>query len=172
MPRTSVPILSSLRPWTADRFKAKLIPKGKCLLFTGYRNKRGYGIVDVSYDYCEKRFPILAHRLAWVLANDQEIPADKIVCHTCHNPSCCNHEHLYLGTAQTNSDDMVRAGRSCKGRAPLKGIKGTAHPRALYTQEQRDQIIAILQVDCHFGRAAKLIGCRLCSVSNRRFQHG
>lgn len=162
MPRTSVPILSSLRPWTADRFKAKLIPKGKCLLFTGYRNKRGYGIVDVSYDYCEKRFPILAHRLAWVLANDQEIPADKIVCHTCHNPSCCNHEHLYL---------MVRAGRSCKGRAPLKGIKGTAHPRALYTQEQRDQIIAILQVDCHFGRAAKLIGCRPDTISRWWREH-
>lgn len=56
---------------------------------------------------------IRATRLIWVLTHGS-IPADRLVCHQCDHPSCCNPAHLFLGTHQDNVDDMIRKGR----RAP------------------------------------------------------
>lgn len=39
---------------------------------------------------------------------------NKKVLHHCDNPPCVNPEHLYLGTAQDNIDDMHRRGRARK----------------------------------------------------------
>lgn len=154
MPRPPVPILSVLRPRTAERFLAKLKKSRHCLLFTGTKNKSGYGFVDVSYDYSARRYAILAHRLAWVLANGREVPPDKLVLHRCNRPSCCNPKHLYIGTHQDNADDKVRAGR--QGRAkPLLGRRGTAHPASRYTAEQRAEAIRLrAQEGCTFERIA------------------
>lgn len=136
--RGAVPILSVLRRGTARRFRAKLVTKGECLEFCGSRNKRGYGFVEVSYDYKKRRYPILAHRLAWALEWGEDPPLDRIVCHTCNNPSCCNPEHLYLGTEKTNAEDCAKAGRRPIGSAHvLHGVKGPRHPASRYTVEQR-----------------------------------
>jgi len=137
--RKPTPILSVIRPKTLTRFKQKLVKSGTCLNFTGARNKRGYGFVDVSYNYSARRYAILAHRLAWALANGRDPDEGLIVCHRCNNPPCCNPKHLYLGTPQDNTNDMIKAGT---GRFDaMKGRKGTAHPRATYSQVQRDQVI-------------------------------
>lgn len=141
--RAYVPILSSLQPKTAARLRRKLVPAaGGCLEFTGYRNARGYGLIEVTSAGGAERFPILTHRLAWALENGIEPPADKIICHTCHNPSCCNPEHLYLGTHQSNSDDMLRAGRQRSGK-PMLGRKGVNHPMSKYPQAKRDEVIRL-----------------------------
>lgn len=62
-----------------------------------------------------KRQGILAHRLAWMLKNQQPIPVDKFVCHRCGNSICVNPHHLYLGTPQSNCEDMLRHGTACIG---------------------------------------------------------
>jgi len=42
------------------------------------------------------------------------IPYRMLVCHTCDNPRCCNPEHLFLGTDQTNADDkMIKNRHHC-----------------------------------------------------------
>lgn len=39
------------------------------------------------------------------------IPKGKFVCHTCDYRRCINPEHLFLGTAQDNTNDMIVKGR-------------------------------------------------------------
>jgi hypothetical protein len=51
------------------------------------------------------------HRLAWEEANGQPVPPGMNVCHSCDNPSCCNPDHLWVGTQRENVQDAVRKGR-------------------------------------------------------------
>ena len=55
-----------------------------------------------------------AHKVAYELSHG---PMEKglMVRHTCHNRSCCNPNHLVVGTHQDNMDDKVAAGRQTRG---------------------------------------------------------
>lgn len=136
MPLISLKIHAYIGPAIRARLLAKLMQDRSCIVFAGTRNARGYGIMDVKLN--GKRHPILAHRLAWVIANDRDLADGAIVCHRCNNPSCCNPRHLYEGTHKSNSADMVRAGRSPRG---LLGVKGASHPCARYTEDQRQRAL-------------------------------
>lgn len=45
-----------------------------------------------------------------------DVPRGLFACHHCDNPSCCNPRHLFVGTYQSNSDDMVEKGRKVSKR--------------------------------------------------------
>lgn len=47
-----------------------------------------------------------AHRVAYRLTYG-EFDENKLVCHRCDNPPCCNPKHLYLGDKGTNAADCV-----------------------------------------------------------------
>lgn len=70
---------------------------------------------------------LTASRVAYMIAHG-EIDDDLLCCHTCDNPSCVNPDHLFLGTANDNLQDMIR-----KGRAVLS-TKGERHGRAKLTE--------------------------------------
>lgn len=99
----------------ASRFWAKVDVKGAedCWPFLGFRNGHGYGVMLAGQKNRK------AHRLAWELANDQPL-GDRLACHHCDNPSCCNPKHLYPGTVETNMADRSARGRTNKG-------EGVAH---------------------------------------------
>jgi len=81
-----------------------------CWLWLGSRLNHKTRGADRSYGmYNIRPKMILAHRYAAALSG-LDI-TDKLVCHTCDNPPCCNPAHLYVGTHQDNSDDKVKKQR-------------------------------------------------------------
>lgn len=59
-----------------------------------------------------------SHRVAWQIAFGL-IPKGMHVCHHCDNPSCCNPNHLFLGTPKQNMND-----RDGKQRGPIGEKQG------------------------------------------------
>lgn len=78
-----------------------------CWNWGNYSKTRGYGRIGVAG---KNRF---AHRISYEIAFG-EIPTGLLVCHRCDNPSCCNPNHLFLGTNGDNNADMMRKGRNAQ----------------------------------------------------------
>ena len=87
-----------------ERFWDKVRVTGGCWMWTSARDRWGYGRFRTEVSH------VGAHRMAWMLAVGL-IPGDLCVLHRCDNPSCCNPDHLFLGTAKDNIHDAMRKGR-------------------------------------------------------------
>lgn len=91
-----------------------------CWIWQGSTNEHGYGVTSL----CGKQER--AHRAAWLLFKG-EIPGGDgyhgtCVRHKCDVRSCCNPDHLELGSHQDNMDDMFERDR----RPPPKGERNPA----------------------------------------------
>lgn len=102
-----------------------------CWEWKGIRNRGGYGVV-VRYDENGKRKHLMAHRFAHMITKGP-IPQGLLVLHRCDNPACVRPSHLFLGTHQDNTADMMAKGR-------INARSGEEHGRAKLT---RKQIVAI-----------------------------
>ncbi len=82
-----------------------------CWIWQGYKcePRKQYGLTSLAVDGVKKK--ILSHRAAYTLWKGS-IPEDKQVLHSCDTPLCCNPDHLHLGTAQDNMDEMKERGRN------------------------------------------------------------
>lgn len=70
----------------------------------------GYGylfIPKVSY---------MAHRISYMAFNEGVEVGKLHVCHKCDNPPCVNPDHLFLGTASDNMNDMFSKSRGVRKR--------------------------------------------------------
>jgi hypothetical protein len=128
------------------RLEAKLVRDGDCLLWTGATGTRGYGIFWLSAGMAAalgmspssgrlpsgklRRRQMSTHRLAFRLCHG-EIPAGLFVCHRCDRPSCCNPDHLFLGTCADNVSDM---------RSKDRHARGERSPHAKLTEGQVDEM--------------------------------
>lgn len=83
-------------------------PNTGCWLWLRGTDSDGYG--EIKY---EGR-PWRAHRLSWT-AYRGPIPHGLQVLHRCDTPSCCNPDHLFLGTNNDNHLDKIRKGRQATG---------------------------------------------------------
>jgi hypothetical protein len=119
-----------------ERFLAKVSQSSGCWMWTAGRFERGYGAFQ-----WQKGKVVKAHRAAWTLFKG-EIPEGLFVCHKCDEPLCVNPEHLFLGTARDNSQDMIAKGRG-KYPGPTSPPKGTQHHKAKLTEAEVLQIRAI-----------------------------
>lgn len=116
--------LTTLQKKIIDRVK---VTESGCWEWQRSRNPKGYGKIGIRTNGKDKTW--LAHRLSYT-AFHGEIPDDMLVMHSCDRPSCCNPEHLSIGTAQDNTDDMV-----AKGRCVLPPVmKGESHPAFTHGQ--------------------------------------
>lgn len=82
--------------------------KGRCVLWQGYCNNNGYGVVS----HQGKRY--LAHTVQAELFGMSKF-GDNVITRSCLNKRCVNPRHLMLATRQkVINDRMVREGRSRK----------------------------------------------------------
>lgn len=91
-----------------------------CWEWQGKLSKDGYGSFQKSIDGIKTE--VRAHRKSYEIFKG-EIPKGMQVCHTCDNPSCCNPEHLWLGTSRENTQDSFKKNRrpTTKKRADAAG---------------------------------------------------
>lgn len=84
-------------PSTPENFWLRTKPEGACVVWTGWRDKHGYG--RVPWD----RPARLAHRVAFLLRMGRW--PDGILRHLCDNPPCVL--HVVEGTMAENSRDRI-----------------------------------------------------------------
>lgn len=113
---------------TSSRFWGKVDKRGPgdCWEWQASVGKKGYG-----YFYLWGKWTT-AHRACLEMILCGRVGGDMLVCHVCDNPPCVNPAHLFLGTAQDNTNDMMRKGRHVAPE-PRRGADGG---NAKLTEEQ------------------------------------
>jgi len=116
-----------------EKFWEKVnIRNNGCWEWLAQKDKDGYGTFMLSSNKGQKR--TRAHRYSWVL-HFGDVPKEKFVLHKCDNPPCINPNHLFLGTAKDNTQDMVK-----KHRYGYNNIGGENHPNAKLNNQKVKQI--------------------------------
>ena len=138
---------------------------GSCWNWAGRIGSHGYSLISDG----EGR-SLLAHRYSYELHCGSIPDETPCVLHHCDNPPCPNPVHLFVGTKQANSLDMVS-----KGRCKTPYLQGEAHAKAKLTEAS---VLAIRQSDID-GVPRKAIAVRfdiseayVCNIlARRRWQH-
>lgn len=128
--------LGSMASRVADlekRLWKRVVENNGCFNLMASQSGKGYAIVGIG----PKTFS--GHRLFWMLYKGS-IPKGLLVCHKCDNRSCCNPEHLFLGTYQDNVDDCVKKDRNAKGES------------ATFAKLKEAQVIEILKIKHTYGK--------------------
>jgi hypothetical protein len=117
------------------RFWAHVEKTETCWLWTGYRNNKGYGQVNLGSGTGKLT---LAHRLSYEIHHGP-IPIGLWVRHTCDTPPCVSPAHLVLGTPADNTHDMMERGRNRP--VHLRGERsGTAKLTEALIREARELV--------------------------------
>ena len=120
--------------WFQKIFHQKYQKSEGCWLWTAAKNRQGYGIFGIG----KKTY--LAHRVSFEIHHRLD-PGNFLVCHRCHNPSCVNPDHLYLGTHQDNFEDSREVILAARSQVPMQGEN---HPGAKLTWNDVAQIRELL----------------------------
>jgi len=103
------------RFWSRVKIPAPRPHYSPCWHWQGSLDRHGYG----QFKTVAHTSPLRAHRIAYEVSKG-EIPIGLHVLHSCNNPSCCNPDHLRLGTHADNMADMKAAGHVWYGGAQKK----------------------------------------------------
>lgn len=92
--------------WIARVTARCTINETGCLLWQGLRTYNGY-----AQDQYRGKTRAL-HRQMYKVVKHVELTSKQYVCHRCDNRNCLNVDHLWIGTAKDNQQDMSRKGRA------------------------------------------------------------
>lgn len=121
-----------------DRFWLMVDRSGPCWIYTGQKDKDGYGRVKTK-----DKSRIHAQRLTYMLFHGD--PGDLFVLHSCDNPPCVNPAHLRAGTNADNMKEMSNKKRGKSGKYKL-------------TREQAEEIRTLYSPTCGYKTLAKKYG--------------
>lgn len=93
----------------ARRFWKRVRKTRSCWLWTGRKNRHGYGTTRRGGR--GRGTQMLAHRLSWELRFGP-IPGGLCVLHKCDVPACVRPSHLFLGTRRDNAMDCKQKNRN------------------------------------------------------------
>lgn len=109
------------------RFWSKVQKGDGCWVWIGARNKAGYG------NFWLNGFYLNAHVASWIF-HFGPVAGGLFVLHQCDNPSCVRPDHLFTGTSQDNTQDMMRKGRHSYTLPPIRF--GTNNPASKLTEDE------------------------------------
>jgi hypothetical protein len=117
----------------------EIIPGSPCWLWTGLKDRKGYG------RFYFRGHITAAQRIGYLLGYGKQIPDELLSRHRCDLPACVRFDHIEPGTHHDNHVDMMRRGRSIKGRSqnPEKVLRGERHGRHTLTEEQVRDILRL-----------------------------
>jgi hypothetical protein len=126
-----------------------------CWPWTGKVDSLGYGRAFVYGGIGRRDW--LAHRLSWMLAHGD--PGKAWVLHKCDNPNCVNPNHLFLGDAQANVDDMHAKGRNAK-------LVGSQIPASKLTEADIPEVFRLRREGMFLADIAAKFGVRAQTVDS------
>lgn len=138
----------------ADLLPRLLVVENGCWEYQGALNDKGYG----NFPF-EGRV-LKAHRASWEL-HYGVIPIGLNVCHKCDNPSCCNPGHLFLGTLEDNTQDMLNKGRRIHG-------VGSTNSFAVLNEEKVMEIKRLSSLGVSRPELAYKFGVSIATIKNIR----
>lgn len=128
-----------------------------CIVWSAGTTSAGYGALR------HQGRALLAHRVAFELANGEGSAVGKVVRHRCDNPPCVNPAHLELGTMADNTADMVARGRARFGVCP-----GSRHPLSKLDEVDVSIIKLLLDLGVRPSRLARLYEVSATKISQIR----
>lgn len=117
----SLEVLRDMPQSQVNRFWTKVAITANdklCWNWTANKNKKGYGSFSFYIDANKSSDTFRSNRVSFFMTNGY-IDDEKLICHSCDNPSCVNPKHLFIGTQSENMLDMFSKGRGIPRRGAL-----------------------------------------------------
>lgn len=111
-------------------------PATGCVEWVGRLSTQGYGTIKLEGKY------VVTHRLTYELAYGT-LPKNVFVCHRCDNRRCRELSHLFAGTADDNSKDMVAKGRQRVAKGELNSKARLTEPQVMDIFNSQDTASAL-----------------------------
>lgn len=123
-----------------------------------YTHKTTNGYVVISRDGKNKRLSREIYKLF-----NGPIPEGIFVCHECDNRGCINPDHLFLGTANDNTKDMMNKGRKPDQKLTKKDVLAIRESITLSAKELAEYYKVSKQMiyDIQQGKYWKDVGGRI-----------
>lgn len=135
--------------------KTDVRSKNECWLWKGWVGKGPYAYFSLTGGREGKRTG--CHRIALGLRLGRPLKPSEWACHKCDTPTCVNPNHLFLGNAKANTQDMVSKGR-CKKGDDFGGSKLT-ECKVLEIRERYHKGETMKVLGDYFGVDPRTISC-------------
>jgi len=135
---------------------------GECWEWKGKINLSGYGCFQQLIN--GKKKDMLSHRESYKIFKG-EIPLGLYVCHHCDNPSCCNPDHLFLGTHSDNMQDMLRKGRQNYPKRSISGMAKLNENDVLEIRKLKNMGLSQMEISKKYGISQGHVSC----IINRKY---